>query len=80
MTPSYKDRTTVSLTESEIQLLKELIAAGEHGRIVGLAPISSSEVAHLLDLQYIKRLAATKLYIVTERGRQALAQATAGQG
>jgi hypothetical protein len=80
MTPSYKDRTAVRLTESEIHLLKELMAAGEHGRIVGLAPISSAEVAHLLDLQYIKRIPGTKHYAITERGRQALAEATTRQG
>ena len=69
----------VSLTANEIRLLKELKAAGEHGRIIGLAPISSAEVAHLLDLHYIKRIHGTKLYAIRAGGRKALAEATAGQ-
>ena len=64
------------LTRSEIQLLKELTVAGEHGRTVGLAPISSAEVARLIDLQLIKRLPGKKLYVITERGRQVLVDAT----
>jgi hypothetical protein len=70
---------TVRLTRNEIQLSKELAAAGEHGRIVGLAPISNAEVAHLLDLHYIKRIHGTKLFAITARGRQALAETTSGQ-
>jgi hypothetical protein len=80
MSPSYGHPIAVRLTENEIHLLKELAAAGAHGRIIGVAPISSAEVAHLIDLQYIKRLHGTKLYAITERGQRALAQATAGQG
>jgi hypothetical protein len=60
------------LTRNEIELLKELKAAGEHGRIIGLASISSAEVAHLVREQYIKRLPGTKLYAITDRGRKAL--------
>jgi len=63
----------VRLTKSEVQLLKELKAAGEHGRRI--AGTSSAEIAHLIGAQYIK-----KLYPITERGRQALAEATAGRG
>ena len=66
----------IRLTRSEIQLLKELTVAGEHGRTVGLAPISSAEVARLIDLQLIKRLPGKKLYVITERGRQVLVDAT----
>jgi hypothetical protein len=62
-----------TLTRNQIELLKELKAVGEHGRIIGLAPISSTEVAHLVSLQYIKRLPGTKkLYAITDRGREAL--------
>jgi hypothetical protein len=56
---------------------KGLKAAGEHGRRI--AGISSPEIAHLVGAQYIKRLPGMKLYAITERGRQALAEATAGQ-
>jgi hypothetical protein len=62
----------VSLTRNQIELLKELKAAGERGRIIGLAPISSTEVAHLISVEYIKRLPGTKLYAITGRGREAL--------
>jgi hypothetical protein len=62
----------VALNRNEITLLKELKAAGEHGRIIGLAPISSAEVAYLIRVQYIKRLPGTKLYAITDRGREAL--------
>jgi len=74
----YRHQMAVRLTRNEIQLLKELTAAGEHGRIIA-APISSAEVAHLIGAQYIKRLPGAKSYAITERGRQALAEATAGQ-
>jgi hypothetical protein len=66
----------VRLTKSEVQLLKGLEAAGRHGRrIVGT---SSAEIAHLIGAQYIKRLKlpGMELYAITERGRQALANAT----
>jgi len=62
----------VRLTGNEIQLLKELKAAGEHGRNIAAVTISSTEVAHLVGVQYIKRLHGTKLYAITERGREAL--------
>jgi hypothetical protein len=51
--------------------------AGEHGRRI--AGTSSAEIAHLIGAQYIKRLPGMKLYAITERGRQVLAEATAGQ-
>jgi hypothetical protein len=69
------------LTRTEIQLLKELTAAGEHGRTIG-APASSVEVALLIRAQYIARRApnmVTRQYVITQLGRQALAEATAGQ-
>jgi hypothetical protein len=61
------------LTRNEIQLLKELAAAGEHGRV--LRPLTSSArsaIVHLVSAQYIKRRWHTKLYVITERGREAL--------
>jgi hypothetical protein len=65
------------LTKSEVQLLKELQAAGEHGRRI--AGASSAEIAHLIGAQYIRRLPDVKLYTITHSGRQALAEATARQ-
>ena len=66
-TPGYP------MTRNEIQLLKELTAAGEHGRVIN-TPTSSarSEIAYLTSAHYIKRLSRTKLYVITERGREAL--------
>jgi hypothetical protein len=66
------------LTRNQIQLLKELAAAGEHGRATA-ALASSIEVAHLIGAEYIGRLPRTKLYAITQRGRQALAEVMAGQ-
>jgi hypothetical protein len=68
----------VRLTRNEIQLLKELTAAGQHGRII-TALASSIEVAHLIGARYIERLPRSKLYVITEHGRQVLVEATAGQ-
>jgi len=68
----------IKISKIEIQLLKELTAAGEHGRTIA-APISSIEVAHLIGIQYIRRLPRTKLFVITERGRRVLAEATARQ-
>jgi hypothetical protein len=65
-------------TKSEIQLLKELTAAGQHGRTIA-ALASSIEIAHLIGAQCIERLPSTKLYVITEQGRQVLAQETAGK-
>jgi hypothetical protein len=69
----------VSLTKSEVQLLKEMKAAGQHGRRIVGTP--SAEIAHLIGAQYIKRLKlpGMKLYAITERGRQALADAITRQ-
>ena len=67
----------VRLTKCEVQLLKELKAAGEHGRRI--AGTSSAEIAHLIGAHYIERLAGMKLYAITERGLQALAVATVRQ-
>jgi hypothetical protein len=61
-----------SLTRNQIELLKELKAAGEHGRRIHLAPISRAEVEHLIAMQYIKRLWHRMMFVITERGREAL--------
>jgi hypothetical protein len=65
----------VRLTTSEVDLLKELKAAGRYGRRI--AGASSAEIAHLIGAQYVKRLAGMKLYTITPRGQKALAEATA---
>ena len=67
----------VKLTKTEIQLLKELTAAGEHGRTI--AGVSSAEIAHLMRAQCIKQLPGMKLYRITARGRRLLAEEAAGQ-
>jgi hypothetical protein len=54
----------VKLTRSEVRLLKELKAAGEHGR--RFAGASSAEIAHLIGAQYVKRLPGMKLHAITE--------------
>ena len=48
------------LTKGEIQLLKELKAAGEHGRRI--AGTSSAEIAHLIGAHCVERLQGMKLY------------------
>jgi len=69
----------IRLNRNQIQLLKELAAAGEHGRTIA-AMASSIEIAHLIGALYIRRLPRTKLYAITEQGRRALVDATAEQG
>jgi len=69
----------IRLNRNQIQLLKELAAAGEHGRTIA-AMASSIEIAHLIGALYIRRLPRTKLYVVTEHGRRALVDATAERG
>jgi hypothetical protein len=61
------------ITRNEVQLLRELTVAGEHGRVINTPTSSSrSEIAYLTSAHYIKRLSRTKLYVITERGREAL--------
>jgi hypothetical protein len=69
----------IRLNRNQIQLLKELAAAGQHGRTIA-ALASGIEIAHLIGALYIKRLPRTKLYVVTEHGRRALVDATAERG
>jgi hypothetical protein len=71
-------RIAVRLTRNEIQLLQELRVAGAHGRSIA-SLVSSIEVAHLIGAEYIERLPHTKLYVITERGRRILADATTRQ-
>ena len=69
----------IRLNRSQIQLLKELAAASQHGRTIA-ALASSIEIAHLIGALYIRRLPRTKLYVITEHGRRALVDAMADQG
>ena len=70
----------VSLTRSEVQLLEEIAAAGEHRRVMRPQTTSArSAIAHLMSAQYVKRRWKTTLYMITERGRRALVEATAEQ-
>jgi hypothetical protein len=69
----------IRLSRNQIQLLKELAAAGEHGRTI-TALASSIEIAHLIGALYIRRLPHTKLYVITDRGRRALVDVTGEQG
>jgi hypothetical protein len=69
----------IRLNRNQIELLKELAAAGERERTIA-ALASSIEIAHLIGALYIRRLPRTKLYVITERGRQALVEATAERG
>jgi len=67
---------TVDLTRDEIWFLKALRAAGERGRIVS-APASAG-LARLVEMQYVSKQPQSErktLYIITDRGRQALANA-----
>ena len=69
-------RRFIRLNRRQIQLLKELAVAGQHGRTIA-ALASSIETAHLIGALYIRRLPVTKLYVITERGQRALVDATA---
>ena len=68
---------TIDLSRDEIWLLKALRAAGERGRIVN-APASRAGLAHLVEVQYVTERPQSErktLYIITDRGRQALSNA-----
>jgi hypothetical protein len=67
---------TICLTRDEIWFLKALRAAGERGRIVSAS--SRAGLARLLEMQYVMKQPQSErktLYIITDRGRQALANA-----
>jgi DNA-binding PadR family transcriptional regulator len=77
---SHNTGMVTRLTRNEIQLLKALAAAGKHGRVLRpLTPSARSEIARLMKDQFIKRRWHTKVYMITERGREAL-EMTAGEG
>ena len=66
---------TIDLTRDEIWFLKALRAAGERGRAVS-APASRAGLARLVEVQYVTQHPQSErntLYIITDRGRQALA-------
>jgi hypothetical protein len=66
---------TIDMTRNEIWFLKALRAAGERGRIVS-APASRAGLARLVEVQYVTQHPQNErrtLYIITDRGRQALA-------
>jgi len=66
---------TCDLTRDEIWFLKALRAAGVRGRIVS-APSSRAWLNHLVEVQYVTEHPQSErrtLYIITNRGRQALA-------
>jgi hypothetical protein len=68
---------TIDLSRDEIWFLKALRAAGVRGRIVS-APTSRAGLSHLVEVQYVTEHPQSErktLYIITERGRQALANA-----
>jgi hypothetical protein len=63
------------LTRDEIWFLKALRAAGERGRIVS-SPASQAGLDRLVALQYVAKHPQSErktLYIITDRGRQVLA-------
>ena len=70
-------RQAFDLTRDEIWFLKALRVAGERGRIVS-APASRAALARLVEVQYVTTYRQSErrtLYIITDRGRQALANA-----
>jgi len=70
---------SIDLTRDEIWFLKALRAAGERGRAVS-APASRAGLARLVEVQYVTQYPQSErntLYIITDRGRQALANARA---
>ena len=63
------------LTRNEIWFLKALRAAGQRGRTVS-APASRDQLARLVEAQYVTEHPQNlrkALYVITDRGRQALA-------
>jgi hypothetical protein len=68
---------TIDLTRDEIWLLKALRAAGARGRTVGAAA-SHAGFARLVEVHYVTKHPQSErktLYIITDRGRQGLANA-----
>jgi hypothetical protein len=68
---------TIDLTRDEIWLLKALRAAGARGRAVSAAA-SHVGFARLVEVHYVTKHPQSErktLYVITDRGRQALANA-----
>jgi DNA-binding MarR family transcriptional regulator len=68
---------TIDLTRNEIWFLQALRAAGGRGRIVS-AFASDAELARLVEVQYVTKQPQSErrtLYVITDRGRQTLANA-----
>jgi hypothetical protein len=71
---------TIDMTRDEIWFLKALRAAGERGRIVS-ALASRAGLARLVEFQYVTQHPQSErktLYIITDHGRRALADARQG--
>ena len=65
---------TSDLTTHEIWFLKALRSAGAYGRIVS-ALESRAGLARLVQIGYVQEIAQSEhrsLYVITDRGRQAL--------
>ena len=68
---------TIDLTRDEIWFLKALRAAGERGRTVSAAAYRAG-LTRLVEMRYVTQYPQSErntLYIITDRGRQALANA-----
>lgn len=68
---------SVSLSQQEIQLLKQLDAAGENGRVIG-PQLSHASMGRLLKFGYARNRAMGRgrvSYRITELGREALREA-----
>ena len=69
--------TPMALTRGEVDHLKQLAAAGERGRTISV-PTPQVGMKRLVSLRYVTDQAIsmnTVLYVITDRGRTALAQA-----
>jgi hypothetical protein len=69
---------TIDLTSNEIWFLKALRAAGERGRTVN-ALVFGAGLARLVEVKYVTTYPQSErrtLYIITDRGRQALANSS----
>jgi len=68
---------TIDLTRDEISFSKALRAARERGRIIS-ALASQAGLGRLVEVRYVTKQPQSEwktLYIITDRGRQALANA-----
>ena len=68
---------TIDMTRDARNAFKNQISAGERGRIVS-AFASNAGLARLVEMQYVTKQPQSErktLYVITDRGRQALASA-----